>query len=303
MEGAEKYDRVVDKDGSSSVAQLLRWIRPGSKVLEFGPATGAMTRLLFEHSRCDITCVEVDAKAAESAQAFCSRMIVGDLNDTQWAQGLSDERFDYIIFADVLEHLLDPAHALSFSLTFLKPGGEVLISVPNIAYIGVISELLQGRFNYRRDGLLDETHVHFFTRESLVRLLRDAGLVSVEWSRTTVAPEFSEFRLQANQLGAAVRGVLAAVPDGDTYQFLVRASLTGVAAAPEVPAMRELARTVRSAQIFFDRGEGFGELDSVVLPLRATPDVQTLRVECPKGTKSIRLDPIDTSEAVTIRSM
>lgn len=303
MEGAEKYDRVVDKDGSSSVAQLLRWIRPGSKVLEFGPATGAMTRLLFEHSRCDITCVEVDAKAAESAQPFCSRMIVGDLNDTQWAQGLSDERFDYIIFADVLEHLLDPARALSFSLTFLKPGGEVLISVPNIGYIGVISELLQGRFNYRRDGLLDETHVHFFTRESLVRLLRDAGLVSVEWSRTTVAPEFSEFRLQTNQLGAAVRGVLAAVPDGDTYQFLVRASLTGVAAAPEVPAMRELARTARSAQIFFDRGEGFGELDSVVLPLRATPDVQTLRVECPKGTKSIRLDPIDTSEAVTIRSM
>ena len=129
MEGAAKYQREIDTQGESSVAQLLRWVRPGSRVLEMGPATGIMTRLLSTDMNCDVTCVEVDAHAAQHAKPFCSRMIVGDLNGESWAGDLSGELFDYIIFADVLEHLTDPRRALSFSLQFLKTANVLTILV------------------------------------------------------------------------------------------------------------------------------------------------------------------------------
>jgi 2-polyprenyl-3-methyl-5-hydroxy-6-metoxy-1,4-benzoquinol methylase len=303
MEGAEKYHRQVDPEGQSSVAQLLRWIKPGSTVLEMGPATGIMTQFLKESKGCDVTCVEVDPKAAEHAKQFCSKMIVGDLNRTEWAQELQGEAFDYIIFADVLEHLLNPADSLQHTLEYLKPDGEVLISVPNIGYIGVIAELLEGRFDYRRDGLLDETHVHFFTRKSLVQLLGQAGLVSAEWGRTTIAPEFSEFKLQTNQLGAATRGVLSGVPDGDTYQFLVRCSRTGIAALPVTPQSREFGRLALSAQVYFDRGAGFSEGDSHVITLQESRGIQTVECVCPAGVRAIRFDPVDSFMPIVLHSI
>ncbi len=303
MEGAEKYHRQIDPEGQSSVAQLLRWIRPGSKVLEMGPATGIMTKFLAEVKGCDVTCVEVDPKAADHARHFCSKMIVGDLNRTEWTREIEGQEFDYVIFADVLEHLLNPAESLQTTLKHLKSTGEVLISVPNIAYVGIIAELLEGRFDYRRDGLLDETHVHFFTRKSLVQLLGQAGLVSLEWGRTAVAPEFSEFRLQTNQLGAAARGVLAAVPDGDTYQFLVRCARTGIAALPVVSQGREYGTVGLSAQVYFDTGNGFLEENSQIVSLRSDRERQTVHCDFPSGTKVIRFDPIDSVTPVVLHSV
>ena len=303
MEGAEKYHRQIDPEGESSVAQLLRWIRPGSKVLEMGPATGIMTQLLRENKGCDVTCVEVDPNAAERAKPFCSRMIVGDLNDTEWAREIEGEEFEYIIFADVLEHLLNPATSLQNALKYLKPHGEVLISVPNIGYVGVIADLLEGRFDYRQAGLLDATHVHFFTRKSLVQLLNQTGLISLEWRRTSLAPEVSEFRLQADQLGAATRGVLSSVPDGDTYQFLVRCSRAGIAALSVIPQSRDYAKSGLSAQVFFDRGSGFSEHDSIVLPLEDVRGRQVLHCVCPAGIKTLRFDPIDSVMPVVLHSV
>jgi SAM-dependent methyltransferase len=303
MEGAEKYHRQIDPEGKSSVAQLLRWIRPGSKVLEMGPATGIMTTFLTQDKGCQVTCVEVDPKAAEQARHLCSKMIVGDLNRMEWAREIEGQEFDYIIFADVLEHLLNPAESLQGTLKHLTSSGEVLISVPNIAYVGVIAELLEGRFDYRRDGLLDETHVHFFTWKSLVQLLGQTGLVSLEWGRTALAPEFSEFRLQTNHLGAATRGVLASVPDGDTYQFLVRCARTGVAALPVVPQVREQAAAGLSAQVYFDRGEGFSEEGSQVIALHPHKLPQFLKCACPAGVKALRIDPVDSAASIVLHAV
>jgi SAM-dependent methyltransferase len=89
---------------------------------------------------------------------------------------LGEERFDVIVFADVLEHLLDPVGTLHGYLRFLAPGGRVLVSVPNVAVWNVRAGLLLGRFQYTATGTLDRTHLRFFTRANLRRALGDAGL-------------------------------------------------------------------------------------------------------------------------------
>ncbi len=300
MEGAEKYHRSIDPSGESSVAQLVRWIPQGAKVLEMGPATGVMTKLLSGEKQCDVTCIEVDVSAAEAARGWCSRMIVADLNAGLWEEALGEERFDFITFADVLEHLLDPQSVLERSLKFLKSDGHVLISVPNIGYVGVIAELLEGRFDYRRDGLLDETHTHFFTRHSLVELLGRVGLKGLEWSRTCIAPEFSEFRVNMNRLGSHARQTLAAVPDGDTYQFLVRSSRTGVPPVLAIPHPRMSSQRLILSQIFFDTGGGFSEGSSVSIPLSNNDTRQKISARTPVGTRAIRIDLVDAELPVLL---
>ena len=303
MEGAEKYHRQIDLEGNSSVAQLVRWIKPHSKVLEMGPATGIMTRVLKEVKQCDVTCVEVDAQAAERAVPFCTRILVEDLNLDRWLGQLDKERFDYITFADVLEHLVDPVRTLTQALKLLKPEGEVLISLPNIGYSGVAAELLQGRFEYRRDGLMDETHLRFFTRHSVVQLLQKTGLVGLEWSRTVLPLERSEFRIRPQDLGTTLRSLLAAIPDGDTYQYLVRASRSGVPAVSAVPPLKAVRAPGFFAQLFFDTGNGFSEEHSTIVPIPSAEESVTLKIPTPAGLQSLRVDPVDCRFPVLVQSI
>ena len=84
--------------------------------------------------------------------------------------------FDVVVFADVLEHLVDPAAALELARSLLAPGGCVVASVPNVAHWSVRLDLLRGRFDYRELGIMDATHLRWFTAENLKRVFRSAGL-------------------------------------------------------------------------------------------------------------------------------
>ncbi len=80
-------------------------------------------------------------------------------------------RYDCIVCADVLEHLKTPERVLTQCKELLKPGGRLIVSVPNAGYCGLVAELMQGEFRYRREGILDNTHLRFFTRKSLAPVL------------------------------------------------------------------------------------------------------------------------------------
>ncbi len=97
----------------------------------------------------------------------------------------SEPGFDVILFSDILEHVYDPVAVLRSHLEFLKPGGHVLISLPNIAIWNVRLELLFGRFRYQDTGTLDRTHIRFFNRRSFRELLTDCGL---EMERSSITP-------------------------------------------------------------------------------------------------------------------
>jgi 2-polyprenyl-3-methyl-5-hydroxy-6-metoxy-1,4-benzoquinol methylase len=84
--------------------------------------------------------------------------------------------YDTLVFGDVLEHVREPLEVLRRFLPWLKPGGRVLISLPNVAAWPVRLALLFGNFEYASKGILDSTHLRFFTRASAIRLVREAGL-------------------------------------------------------------------------------------------------------------------------------
>ncbi|MDA8326877.1 MAG: class I SAM-dependent methyltransferase [Nitrospiraceae bacterium] len=109
------------------------------------------------------------------AAAFYKGAIVYDLNlleELPWKT-----RFDVLVFADVLEHVLNPEEVLKFFVNnYLKENGQVIISLPNIANWRIRIQLLLGRFNYTQTGILDKTHLHFYTFKSARTLIQNCGL-------------------------------------------------------------------------------------------------------------------------------
>jgi glycosyltransferase involved in cell wall biosynthesis len=161
-------------DPYSSHAQILKWIdeeRP-AEVLEVGTATGYLSSEMTKRG-CAVTGIEQDPEMAELARPVCREMLVGNV-ETMELDGLG--RYDAIICGDVLEHLRDPRAVLQKLSRFLKPGGRILISLPNVANFWVRLNLLFGRFNYSRVGILDETHLRFFTLKTSKQLAADSNL-------------------------------------------------------------------------------------------------------------------------------
>lgn len=113
----------------------------------------------------------------ESAAAARERSSFNDVITGYFPHALDgrDERFDLISFIDVLEHIYDPRAALEAAKTFLAPGGSVLACLPNVQYAPVVWELIRGRWDYTDTGILDRTHVRFFTRATMVELFLSAG--------------------------------------------------------------------------------------------------------------------------------
>jgi 2-polyprenyl-3-methyl-5-hydroxy-6-metoxy-1,4-benzoquinol methylase len=230
MPSTDQVDNIywapVDPDApNNSHAYSLQLIGTNRRVLELGPAAGHFTKVLVENG-CRVVGVEVDPEAAERVRTWADRVVVGDLSDPAViAEAIDDERFDVVVGGDVLEHLPDPLRVLRACRAALKPGGYVVLSLPNIAHADVKLQLLAGRFPYQDTGLLDRTHLHFFTLESIEEMVRDAGLLLIDVRRVTL-PVFSTE--QAVDRGTVSPEVLASVladPESETYQFVVRATI------------------------------------------------------------------------------
>ena len=121
--------------------------------------------------------VDKDAASARGASARLDELLLADLDAPGALAGvLSDRVFDLVLLADVLEHTRDPLRVLREASAHLEDGGHVFVSLPNVAAWTVRKELLAGRFDYADAGIMDRTHLRFFTRASAERLLEDAGL-------------------------------------------------------------------------------------------------------------------------------
>jgi SAM-dependent methyltransferase len=119
--------------------------------------------------------VEIVPEIAEIAQNRGLDVICCNIEDTHLPY--EEESFDYTILADVLEHLREPEEALKELLPYLKKGGSVLCSLPNIQHVTIINNLMKGKFEYTDSGILDRTHIRFFTLHSIKELFTNAGLV------------------------------------------------------------------------------------------------------------------------------
>ena len=221
-----KYTRFDGSPGSTH-SFVVELVPEGSTVLEFGCATGYMSDVLASRG-CRVIGVELDPEAAEEAEAYCERVIVGDAETLDLDEHLGDKLFDAVLFADVLEHLRDPTAMLRRVRPFIAEGGAVVASIPNVAHISVRLALLSGEFRYRDLGLLDDTHLRFFTRSSIVDLFESAGFVVSAWRRRRIELNQAEID-PPTDVPDAVRSWLSSDPELTTYQFVLRAVPTDAA--------------------------------------------------------------------------
>jgi O-antigen biosynthesis protein len=216
-----KYTRYDDSPASTH-GMVVGLVPEGSSVLEFGCATGYMTEVLVKRRGSRVIGIELDPDAATQASAHCERVIVGDAETLDLAAELGDERFDAVLFADVLEHLRDPAALLRRVRPFVAEGGVVVASIPNIAHISVRLALLGGEFRYRELGLLDDTHLRFFTRESIVDLFESSGFVISTWLRRRIELDDAEINPRLD-VSDEIAARLRSDPEATTYQFVISA--------------------------------------------------------------------------------
>jgi glycosyltransferase involved in cell wall biosynthesis len=163
-------------DPYSSHSQILEWldktITPGCRILEVGTGDASLTRRLAQRDVV-LDAIELDAESIRLAAPYCRRVYAGNLEQID---GLPvEETYDIILAADVLEHLRNADHVLSKFKRYLRRGGHLVVSLPNFVNIYVRLNVLLGRFPYHRKGILDETHVKFYTDATARDMLRRTG--------------------------------------------------------------------------------------------------------------------------------
>lgn len=264
------YRTLVDPAVRNSSQTLeFELVGPDRDVLDVGCASGDLAMALKANG-CRVSGIEYDELAAESAKPYLQRLVVGDVTQLDLVDEFGAESFDAIVFGDVLEHLVDPAEVLQRSLGLLRPGGDVIISVPNVAHGSLRLALLQGRWRYTDEGLLDRTHLRFFTRESFLAMLRDAGLRVMEFHSTVMDPLGSEVAIADAELPGTIVDWVRHQPDAMTYQFVIRAVVDDPnAAVPEsipavpIPVVEDVHS--RRAQEEFDRVASLSERDELII--------------------------------------
>jgi SAM-dependent methyltransferase len=184
-----RYAAIGVFDRYSRHRLFVEEARKYKSVLECGCSTGFLSRLIAADGGPVVVGVEAEAEAAAQARQFCRRVVVADLDEPGWSVQVGGT-FDLVTFGDVLEHLADPVRALREASGLLNPGGRVLVSLPNVAHWTVRLKLLLGRFDYQDAGLLDVSHLRFFTIRSARRMLREAGLAPL-WFIPVFAGRFT----------------------------------------------------------------------------------------------------------------
>lgn len=298
------YTREISAAAKTSLNLLAAHIAPHSTVLDLGCGTGALGRWLVSHASCTIDGVTLSETEAKLARASYRKVIVGNLEGLSLAQHFATSAYDFIVCADVLEHLADPASVLNACRPLLSPNGRLLVSVPNAAYCGLIAELMHGNFEYRDEGLLDRTHLRFFTRKTLAEFL-----AANNWcidSLETVHRELpdSEFTTPFDSLPPAVSRYLLAAPDALTYQFILSSHPTesiatedtaSQATLPELPATHT-GKAWFSAELFLQTATGYDQSHKLSARGEIGQPHQTLRFELrptPEPITRLRLDPAD----------
>lgn len=165
------------EDDYGSRGLVYRAILPGSRVLDVGCDTGRFGQVLQIQKNCTVDGVEPYVPAAEIAQTRLNQVFMRAIDNEKSFDGLIN--YNVILFLDVLEHLQNPWAVIKGAMTVLQPGGTIHIVVPNIAHISVVRRLLQGRFEYSDCGIMDRTHLRWFTRESLSQFLEEAGFEDI----------------------------------------------------------------------------------------------------------------------------
>lgn len=300
-----KYNEKLNLDDkNNSLAILIGRIKPHSTVLEFGPANGSMTQYLREELDCRVYAVEIDSEAAKDAAKFAEKILVGNIEEYGWREEFKGVLFDTIIFADVLEHLYDPEKVLKSVRDFLSEEGCILASIPNIAHNAIVLDLLKNEFNYHPTGLLDDTHIRFFTKKTFDQLVERAGYFRSYETATFKTPENTEFGNSYNDLPENVAHYLKDLPYGEMYQLVYEIKKHDSVLESSFSS-EEKIHSKNYAQLYIDYGNGISEKDSIKLDIKEKVAVQEFVFDLAgmSDINALRFDPINNSCVVEIEKV
>lgn len=194
--------------------QSVSFIESNARVLEIGCATGFMGEYLIRHKGCEVIGVELGRDEARVAVKKLSKVIVGDIEDKSTiGEIVKFGTFDVVFASALIEHLKDPWIALHQWRKFLKPKGYIVVSTSNIAHWSMRVSLLKGKFQYSDYGILDNTHLRFFTLYSFQKLIQDAGYITEQIGIDAVGGGFPKVSLLGSKF----------FPNLFTYQMVIKA--------------------------------------------------------------------------------
>jgi len=206
------------------IPHIMEGLPRGLRVLDVGCGSGvhgAELHLVHGHR---VVGVDLSASSIEKAKTRLAEAYVADVTRPE-AYPFRGQQFDVILFSDMLEHLTDPLDVLVRHYGLLSPGGQILVSLPNVAIWNVRMALLLGQFEYGDTGTLDRTHMRFFTRRSFRRLLSEGGL-TVTRNRITpgILRPFVPLikRVYGTGSGTAQQGDSSSIMDSGPYRFYMQ---------------------------------------------------------------------------------
>jgi len=193
--------------------------RDSQRILEIGCGAGALGGhyLAAVNGDCDYWGVEYVPEAADQAKKALKKVITGSIEDDAIYQDLPKAYFDVLLFGDVLEHLRDPWHVLRRLAEHMRPGGQCIACIPNIQHWSIFANLLAGKWEYQDRGLMDRTHLRFFTRKSMVSMFDENG-----WKVITQQPRIFPNKAADKVVGEILqaRDHLGLVDPVDEREFL-----------------------------------------------------------------------------------
>jgi 2-polyprenyl-3-methyl-5-hydroxy-6-metoxy-1,4-benzoquinol methylase len=184
------YHEFIDYYGEVRT-DVVPFVPAGAgEILEVGCGRGATGEHLQEALGCRVTGVELNPVVAEAARGVLHRVVVGDVEDEATVAELG-RRYDALLALELFEHLVEPERFLGRVRELVRPGGRVVLSVPNVGHHSVAADLLAGRWDYLPIGILCYTHYRFYTRRTLADWLARAGFPDARLvPQRTAAPDW-----------------------------------------------------------------------------------------------------------------
>lgn len=266
MSQYSKNEYINDSNHSWSI--LYNFIKPKTKILDIGCSSGNLGEGLIQKKGCVVDGVEQNPKDSDMARKKLRN--VYSLNIETDDIGFIKEKYDYIVFADVIEHLVNPVSTLKRVKRLLNKNGKLVYSIPNMAHISIRLQLLAGNFIYTGTGLLDETHLHFYTRTNIQKMFLEASYeikeqdyTQVNYPRGFLEKRFKELGLKMIEYKKYLQS-----DEANAFQFIGIAVPNEKPKSYNSPSINELPHT-----------KDIVELNEYIEGMKSTIDIQNSHIE------------------------
>ena len=299
-------------DIDESLSRIAALIEPYSLVLDVGCSSGMLGRFLTQKSGCIIDGIDIDENAIANCHPTYRKVAVRNLETDLLTDTFKEESYDYIVVADVIEHLVDAKRLLNQIRLLIKPTGTIYLSIPNVAHVSLALHLLFGKFSYTPSGLLDSTHLRFFTRESFAKKIEECGVYCWDIQSVHRGIDETEFGDDLEYILPQpwLRQLIETRPDALTYQWIFTAKLYPPKPGDQpTPNGTEPTRPIPllNACLYWDMGTGFAEEHKLMGVTRPRPPdgkiLEFLLSELPNAPlRQLRIDPCSSPQWMKLRS-